>query len=44
MHCQMKQAYPIFDSEADAIANIGAEKLFRMEGVDFSDVSRDKVA
>jgi len=38
------QAYPIFDSEADAIAKIGAEKLFMMEGVDFADVSRGKVA
>lgn len=39
-----KQAYPIFESEADAIAKIGAENLFMMDGVDFSDVSRDKVA
>ena len=37
------QAYPIFDSEADAIAKIGAEKLFMTEGVDFSDVSRSKI-
>jgi hypothetical protein len=39
-----KQAYPIFDSEADAIGRTGAEKLFMMDGVDYSDVSRDKVA
>ena len=35
-----KQAYPIFESEAEAIAKIGAENLFMTEGVDFSDVSR----
>jgi hypothetical protein len=39
-----KQAYPIFDSEADAIGRTGAEKLFMVDGVDYSDVSRDKVA
>ena len=39
-----KQAYPIFESEADAIGKTGAEKLFMMDGVDYSDVSRDKVA
>jgi len=38
-----KQAYPIFETEADAIAKIGAECLFMKEGIDFSDVSRKEV-
>lgn len=35
-----KQAYPIFGTEADAIAKMGAEKLFMMDSIDFSDISR----
>ena len=38
-----KQAYPIFDSEAEAISTIGAEKLFMTGGIDFSDVSRETI-
>ena len=36
----IKQAYPIYDSEVDAIADIGAERLFMTDGLDFSVVSR----
>jgi hypothetical protein len=38
----LKQAYPIYDSEADAIAAIGAERLFMTEGLDFAVVSRER--
>jgi len=39
----LKQAYPIFESEADAIGKAGAEELFMRDGVDYTDVSRQKV-
>jgi len=38
-----KQAYPIFESEAAALLKVGAEKLFMTGGIDFSDVSRERV-
>ncbi len=34
------QAYPIFDSEGDLIARIGAEKFFMTEDLEFADIKR----
>jgi hypothetical protein len=38
------QAYPIFDSEVELISKIGAETFFMLDGLEFSDVTRDPVA
>lgn len=37
------QAYPIYESEVDIIAKIGSERFFMLDGVDFSDISRQPV-
>ncbi len=34
------QAYPIFESEGDLIAKIGAEKFFMTEDLEFADIKR----